>query len=102
MHTIRDILDRWPSRQALADDTGAGLAAVHHWYSRGRVPAKYDGALLVSAARREIPLDAMELVKMRSFDAFAPEGSCLSGEDNGADPEIQRVQNGNNPPEAAE
>jgi len=60
------ILKRWPSRQAVADDTGVALVAVHRWWQRKSIPAKYDAALLDAASRRNIPLNWRELMDARS------------------------------------
>jgi len=66
-HPITNILARWPSRQALADDTGVALMAVHRWHQRQSIPAKYDAALLDAASRRNIPLNWRELMDARAY-----------------------------------
>ena len=70
-HPITLILKRWPSRQdvyedALAANPKLGMVAVHRWFQRGSLPAKYDGALLDGAERRGIGLHHRELIKARA------------------------------------
>lgn len=62
------ILRRWPTRQALADDAGVDLYAVHRWFQRGRVNGRHDMSLLSGAQRRGINLTALELVEARARD----------------------------------
>lgn len=64
--TIRNILLRWPSRQALADDAGVDLFAVHRWFQRGSVNARHDAALMRGAKRRKIKVSLEDLSKARS------------------------------------
>ena len=73
-HSIRTILNRWPSRRAvyedaLAADPSLDMIAVHRWFQRGSLPSKYDAALIDGACRRGIGLHAMEIVKARSGHA---------------------------------
>lgn len=63
------ILDRWPSRAAIALDAGVDLFAVHRWYQRGGFPARHDATLIAAARRRKIRLSAREIVDARSARA---------------------------------
>jgi hypothetical protein len=70
----QEIIKRWPSRQAMADDcsvTGSpvDLFAVHRWFQRSSIPGKHDSRLLQGAARRGFALTADELVAARSEHA---------------------------------
>jgi len=65
-HPIILILDRWPSRQAVADDAGVDLFAVHRWYQRKSINGRHDAALIAGAKRRKIRLSASELAEARS------------------------------------
>jgi len=47
---IRDLIDAWPTRKALADEIGANSDAVHKWAASGRIPSDWQAAV-VSAAR---------------------------------------------------
>lgn len=64
--TFLPILSRWPSRRELASDLGISIKAVHHWFERDSVPAKYDAALLDAASARNLPLNWRELMDARS------------------------------------
>lgn len=66
-HPLIEILSRWPSRKALADDAGVDLYAVHRWFQRSSVKGEHDAKLLAGAAERGIPLTAEEIVMARSF-----------------------------------
>jgi hypothetical protein len=63
---LQIILARWPSRQALADDAGVDLFAVHRWFQRGSVNGRHDMSLLSGAQRRGINLTAFELMEARA------------------------------------
>jgi len=65
-HPIQKIIERWPNRQALADDAGVDLFAVHRWYQRKSIPARYDMTILDAASRRNIALNWRELMEART------------------------------------
>lgn len=65
------ILSMWPDRQAVyadavAADPSLNMVAVHRWFQRGSVPAKYWSALIAGAKRREIDLSADDVVLAHS------------------------------------
>jgi len=66
MHPIILLLDKWPSRKAIADDAGVDLYAVHRWYQRKHIPPKHDACLVASAARRGFSLSWQELIEARA------------------------------------
>ena len=68
-HPILDILNKWPSRQSLADDINLAVIVVHRWHQRRSIPAKYDTRLLDAASRRNIPLLWRELMDARAASA---------------------------------
>lgn len=49
---IKTLIDRWPSRKALADETGAPEANVHKWAKNGRIPSGWQYAVHIAAAAR--------------------------------------------------
>ena len=49
---IKELIDTWPTRKALADEIGARTDAVHKWAAAGRIPADWQAAVL-SAARKQ-------------------------------------------------
>ena len=66
MQAFQNIIRRWPSRTALAEDMGVALHVVHHWHHRNSIPAKYDGKLLEAASQRGIALGWRELTNARA------------------------------------
>ena len=46
---IRDLIDTWPTRKALADQIGATPDAVHKWAASGRIPSDWQAAVVVAA-----------------------------------------------------
>jgi hypothetical protein len=65
--TVREIIDLWPSRAALAEDVSAPddpvtVATVHKWAQRNSIPSHYHAPLLRAAQRRHIVLSAGALV----------------------------------------
>lgn len=62
--TIKSIMDRWPSRLALAIDIGDTKAdRVHKWAQNGSIPSCFLWGVLSKARIRGIELTAEELVK---------------------------------------
>lgn len=64
---VVNILAKWPDRQALyadalAADPDLNMVAVHRWFQRGSVPAKYWAALITGAKMRQIELTAEDVV----------------------------------------
>jgi hypothetical protein len=47
-----DIIDLWPSQEALAAEIGQGAAAVRKWRQRRRIPSDYWLPLVAAAKRR--------------------------------------------------
>lgn len=52
MKTIRDVMDRWESAEALAEELGQKGVTVRQWRNRGGIPPRYWLALLEAAERR--------------------------------------------------
>jgi hypothetical protein len=75
-HPVTQILNLWPTRQAVLEDVRAAspeidMVAVHRWFQRGSVPARYWRALLEGAAKRGIAATADDLAA-----AHAQEGAA--------------------------
>ena len=68
-----EILSRWPSRQALADDTGRSIVTIHSWFGRKSIPADMDVVLVQAAIARGIGLTFEELARAR---AHSPSGEA--------------------------
>lgn len=65
--SVVEILCKWPDRQAVHEDasradTSLNMVAVHRWFQRGNVPAKYWSALMDGAKRRGIAVTAEDIV----------------------------------------
>ncbi len=56
--TIRDLIDAWPTRKALAAEIGASTDAVHKWAASSRIPADWQAAVLAAALRRGMAVSA--------------------------------------------
>ena len=75
------ILGMWPDRQAVyadavAADPGLNMVAVHRWFQRGSVPAKYWSALIAGAKRRNISLTAEDVVLAHSAGPSEDRGAA--------------------------
>ena len=46
---IRDLIDTWPTRKALAEEIGANPDAVHKWAASGRIPSDWQAAVVIAA-----------------------------------------------------
>ena len=75
------ILSMWPDRQAVyadavAADPSLNMVAVHRWFQRGSVPAKYWSALIAGARRRSIELTADDVVTAHSSQSDGDRGAA--------------------------
>ena len=67
-HPVIAILQKWPDRRSVWEDARAAddalaVVAVHRWFQRGSVPAKFWQALLDGAARRGVRVTADDVVR---------------------------------------
>jgi len=63
MRSFSEVLARWDSRQAVAQDCGVTYGVVKQWERRGSVPARYWAALLKGAEARGIKGLSLELLQ---------------------------------------
>lgn len=49
---IRDLIDAWPTRKALAEQIGANVEAVHKWAASNRIPSDWQAAVVTAAQAR--------------------------------------------------
>ena len=49
--SIRELIDAWPTRKALADEIGANVEAVHKWAASNRIPSDWQSAVIDAASR---------------------------------------------------
>jgi hypothetical protein len=69
--TVIQILQRWPDRPAILSDVSSvdeslSLVAVHRWFQRGAIPAKYWKSLIMGADCRGFNVTATEMVVAHS------------------------------------
>lgn len=57
-------MGKWPSIPKLAEDLGVSPNTAAGWYRRNSIPSEYWKLLLVRAAERDIPLTAIDLVRI--------------------------------------
>lgn len=60
--SVPEILSRWPSREAVAEDAGVEPIAVYRWEKRGRIPGKHFARLARGAEARGLSVTLAELV----------------------------------------
>ena len=49
---IRELIDQWKPRRALAEEIGANIDAVHKWAASGRIPPGWQAAVITAARNR--------------------------------------------------
>lgn len=64
---VTKLLGHWPSRRDVFDDARAvypdlDMVAVHRWFQRGRIDARYWQALIDGAAKRGKTVTAADFV----------------------------------------
>ena len=64
--SFRDVVNAWPTRDALAKDVGANLWLVLKWPQRDWIPAEWWLALLKTKTAREVGLTAEDLLRLAS------------------------------------
>lgn len=65
---ISDLLGRWPTRAALADQIGVKTATVHKWAQNRSIPSRYHPSILDAALGQGIALSADEIVAAHRDD----------------------------------
>lgn len=68
--TPRAVCEKWPSLEALSDDTRASLFAVRKWHFRNRLPSEWWGAIVAAAEARGI--SGVTLEALASMHARKP------------------------------
>jgi len=74
VRTFRDVIELWPSPDALAGDIGASFAAVRKWPQRGKIPAEW----WVSIVGTKIARDAGLTIEMMATLAQRPSTAAKS------------------------
>ncbi|WP_420023739.1 carph-isopro domain-containing protein [Cereibacter azotoformans] len=57
---ITQLIAAWPKRQALADEIGVSVDAVHKWARSGRIPSDWQDAVVKAARARGIEFATAE------------------------------------------
>ena len=66
--TFRDVIELWPSKEALADEIGARGAAVSKWWQRDSIPAERWSAILATSNARRAGLSSDVLTELAARD----------------------------------
>lgn len=67
--SIKQLIDLWPSRKALAEDIDTSKDRVDKWAQSGSIPAKFHAAVLKAAAARSFIITAEDLVRLHDPEA---------------------------------
>ena len=65
-NAVAALIDRWPTRAALADRIGEKTATVHKWAQNRSIPAWHHARVLDAAKSDGIDLTAEELIAANS------------------------------------
>lgn len=49
---IKDLIDEWKPRRALAEEIGAPVASVHKWAENDRIPSRWQARVVQAAQDR--------------------------------------------------
>lgn len=80
---VRDLIDRWPSRAALASDlevvTGEPVSVdrVHKWAQAGSIPSGFQAHVIAAAGLRGFQITPDEMVRIHALrrEAFERKAS---------------------------
>jgi hypothetical protein len=68
--SFRDVIDLWPSREAMAADLAVGSSSVvSKWWQRDSIPAEWWAAVLATEKARESGLTAEVLTVLASRES---------------------------------
>lgn len=69
---VTELIDKWPSRRALALEIGASEAQVHKWARHGRIPSEWQYPVMRAAEARGIEgVDAEWILKIHQRERGA-------------------------------
>lgn len=75
----RGIISLWPSRRAIAADTGRSMATIHSWWNRNSIPGDVDVVLVHAAFHRGFKLTFEDLARSRAGEAAQDRIAALGG-----------------------
>ena len=67
--SFRDLVELWPTREALAAEVGAHPSAVSKWWQRDNVPPEWWALILASEVAIRARLRADDLIDIVSVDS---------------------------------
>lgn len=62
--TIKELIDLWPTRKALAEDLATTKERVDKWAQSGSIPARFHAPLIRAAVRRGFGVTADDMVRL--------------------------------------
>lgn len=65
--SFRDVIELWPSREAMAADIRAGASAVSKWWQRDNIPSEWWAAILAAPLASGISAD--DLIRLAAREA---------------------------------
>lgn len=68
MMTFSDIIARWPSAVALAEDIGESEITVRSWKQRNSIPARHWLSIVRAAQKRKVEVGLEDLAQAASSD----------------------------------
>ncbi|MRX51076.1 hypothetical protein GI374_11575 [Paracoccus sp. S-4012] len=82
--SVQQIIERWPSRRALAGDLGLEKVVIHRWHQRSSIPGEYFVPMLEVAAERGISLlrDELERKRQNGHIVASAQPACSGGQVN--------------------
>ncbi len=59
----KDIINKWASRSELAKDLDVKGSRVDKWYLRNSIPSEFWNDIILSAKKRNIAINHMDIIK---------------------------------------
>lgn len=71
IHTIKELIDLWPTRRELAEEVQTTVDRVHKWAQAGAIPARFHARFLRAAHLRGFDISAATLVQLHDLPGQA-------------------------------
>jgi len=68
----------WGSMAALARAIGEGETTVRNWFTRGSIPHRYDGRIMIASAVAGRPVTPADLYRLRESMAPSNKTGCAA------------------------
>ena len=69
LRSFRDVIDLWPSKEAMASDVSSRAAAVSKWWQRDSIPADKWSAILSTDCARKAGLTSDALTVLAAHES---------------------------------